>query len=1235
MSEAFLEALECRVQLAAVSWTGGAGDGLWATPGNWNGGVVPAAADDVTVDVPGAPVIQFAGGRREVRSLTLRESLVISSGTLAMVGAASASVLGSSVTIQGGGLEVSGAGASATAQGGVVSGGSVLVGAGATLTLASNGTWNSGSVLTVGGQLSFASGTHVFAAGAIDGSGAIVFSGGAVTFNGSVPAISALVLSSAVTVSFNAAQSLASISMSSAGATLGGSGALSVAGTMTMSAGSLEGAGTITVGGAFTATSALDKFLYKNIVVQGDVSFGGGGAIWTTSGSSFESSASRTWMVADGTAIRGTGTLVNRGTMTWSASATVAANLTNVVGASLVVNGGTVAWSGALVSSGHVTVNSGAILQLAATGTYAAGSVLGGAGEVQFVAGTHVFGSGGFMPLGSVRFLGATVTIQNSVPAIGALVIEAGTVNFNGPAHTFSSLTIAAAGVVLAGDADVLISGSASISAGTLQSTGMMTIQGGLNMSGASDKTLGQSMVVQGLIAAGGAGRITTAAGRTIMAQGGFEYAATGNLQGSGTILVQSSMRFDALAGVRIVQPVISIAVGAVCTVDAPDVTFNSALINSGTITVNAGARLRMKGGTISASSRIDGAGTLSFAGGTQNFPAGTLAVTGVLTFDAGSTTINSVVPVLTAPVIAASTTVVFSGVAQSFASMQLLGSGAVLTANVPVSVSGDVTMDGGTLQGAGGMSVGGTLTLRGTAAKTLVTNVTVAGNVALSAGSLAISTGRTLTVQGSFNYTSSGDVTGEGALVAQGPFVKSGAGGARTVSPVFTNGGGVVVQTGTLTLASCTSYVSATNTLASGFFEVWDSGQFSITSATIRTLGAAARVKLVGAGSSMPPLNGLTTNRGVLELWEGRGLSLSPLGGVFTNLGTILKDGAGTGVVAGSFVLSNQGVVEVRGGTLNFAGAASSISQLSGSTLTGGTWRVRDGAGLGTVLSFPVGVSLLTIGAGARVDLWGMAPVFTAIMNVSNIAGTLSYADAAPVQVQPAGGQLQVSGVLLKTGAGACVIPSTLLVVNSGIVRVDGGDLTIQSDVVGGRIETVGTGRLVLEQDQTLHADLTNSGAVVLGNQTLTVAGSYVQTGELVTDVVTEVWMGGLVVTGTASLDGRLVVGSQTGFDPSYGNPLIGLKFVDAAEVSGVFAEISVPSTRVGAYSVRYLPRELQLIFNFADYNGDGGVDGSDIEQYFLYWEGGDLFADVNGDGGVDGNDMFLFFDWWERGGG
>ncbi|MCX5690935.1 MAG: immunoglobulin domain-containing protein, partial [Planctomycetota bacterium] len=50
-------------------------------------------------------------------------------------------------------------------------------------------------------------------------------------------------------------------------------------------------------------------------------------------------------------------------------------------------------------------------------------------------------------------------------------------------------------------------------------------------------------------------------------------------------------------------------------------------------------------------------------------------------------------------------------------------------------------------------------------------------------------------------------------------------------------------------------------------------------------------------------------------------------------------------------------------------------------------------------------------------------------------------------------------------------------------------------------------------------------------------------------------------------------------------------------------------------------------------DFNCDGGVDGGDIESFFVIWETGDPAADVNRDGGVDGGDIERFFTRWEQG--
>jgi hypothetical protein len=51
------------------------------------------------------------------------------------------------------------------------------------------------------------------------------------------------------------------------------------------------------------------------------------------------------------------------------------------------------------------------------------------------------------------------------------------------------------------------------------------------------------------------------------------------------------------------------------------------------------------------------------------------------------------------------------------------------------------------------------------------------------------------------------------------------------------------------------------------------------------------------------------------------------------------------------------------------------------------------------------------------------------------------------------------------------------------------------------------------------------------------------------------------------------------------------------------------------------------------ADFNQDGGVDGADIESFFVEWQVGGICGDVNADGGVDGGDVETVLRVWQAG--
>lgn len=109
-----------------------------------------------------------------------------------------------------------------------------------------------------------------------------------------------------------------------------------------------------------------------------------------------------------------------------------------------------------------------------------------------------------------------------------------------------------------------------------------------------------------------------------------------------------------------------------------------------------------------------------------------------------------------------------------------------------------------------------------------------------------------------------------------------------------------------------------------------------------------------------------------------------------------------------------------------------------------------------------------------------------------------------------------------------------------------------------------------------------------------------------------------------SAGLFGTLT-GSATG-GASFGNSLRLLR-VTGANSSPLPADIVIRGGRNGVVYEDTRPRCV------ADYNRDGGVDGADVESFFLDWQVGVEAADLNTDGGVDGGDIETFFTRWEVG--
>ncbi|MBL9000256.1 MAG: hypothetical protein JNK25_03885 [Phycisphaerae bacterium] len=99
--------------------------------------------------------------------------------------------------------------------------------------------------------------------------------------------------------------------------------------------------------------------------------------------------------------------------------------------------------------------------------------------------------------------------------------------------------------------------------------------------------------------------------------------------------------------------------------------------------------------------------------------------------------------------------------------------------------------------------------------------------------------------------------------------------------------------------------------------------------------------------------------------------------------------------------------------------------------------------------------------------------------------------------------------------------------------------------------------------------------------------------------------------------------------------------EFVSAATLQAAAApgsELTYTVVFKGTETRLGIDRDLDGTFDgdvpcFADFNQDGGIDGSDVEAFFLAWESAESNADVNQDGGIDGGDVETFFTAWEAG--
>ena len=184
---------------------------------------------------------------------------------------------------------------------------------------------------------------------------------------------------------------------------------------------------------------------------------------------------------------------------------------------------------------------------------------------------------------------------------------------------------------------------------------------------------------------------------------------------------------------------------------------------------------------------------------------------------------------------------------------------------------------------------------------------------------------------------------------------------------------------------------------------------------------------------------------------------------GQMNNYGTLAKT-AGSGTTLFGSPLFNSGTVEVDSGTLDFASNVSNpIAQLSGTTLTGGTWNISSGA----ALDFPSGSNITT--NQASITLEGPGASFSALAGLATNSGSLTLTGGAT---------FTTAGPLANDGT-ITVGPSSVLSVTGAYSQSAGATLGVtlggpSSSGQFGQLQSTGPATLDGTLDLSLSAGFT-----------------------------------------------------------------------------------------------------------------------------------------------------------------
>lgn len=1126
------------------------GTGSLTVPGTytWNGGTMDGAAGAGSVILSGSTAVMNIAGAGGLTKVTNGYGIVDNGGTINYTSTASNLIVNS-----GGHIDINGAGSFLIKNAVPIisdnlSSPVITVSSGSTLSKTLSGGTSSINVpVSVSGTISSSGpiGSFLSLAGGGTVNGAMTISTGNTI---AIPSAT-LILGSTVTES-GAGKLLVNGGTIQANSptTIGSqfeiaSGTLSGTGTVTLASGGIWHSGTMSGGGstAVPLGQTLDaSMLTGPITLDNRTLDNNGTLILDPTASSFPLNLNNTSILKNNAGA--TFTIKNGGNL-----------LTNAVGSNSVVNNGTIQKTIGLggyrfdvpVSNASGTIDSQAgtiIINGGGSSTGALKATVSGA-FLDFFGGTFTITGGSLAGPGAIRITGAGANLTVTNPLTAPPDFR----QLNG------ALTLAAVFSVPSGATYSWSGGQIKGSSGggfTVNSGGLLAIDSSTNplafdvvpltiaSTGTAVWTGSNSLTLQNGSSLSNSGTFDAQAGGTNML---FAGSPIGTLTSSGTFKKTVSTLGLAING--------SSAFNGPLTVQSGPLSLAGGGSIGGAVSISSGAELHFPSSTFNLVSpaTISGAGTFVVDGGTVNLSTAAINTATPFLFTNG--TIGLTQPLtLTGPL-------TWSG--------GTFSSGNVSAANTTIQISSfSPTVSAGTFTNTG------TVTVNGSGAPTALT---------LQSGATFVNnSGATFDLTGDRNI-SSGAING---FTNNGLLKKSNSSGSGSaIFGNFINGssGTVAVQVGGLAFRG-----NSADGVSSS-----DTGAYTTTSATAilefasgtRTINAPGGIGPLASGSSVVFSGGTLTNNGPYNS-AGSSVSTSISGGtvLFNNAGTAQTSGftmtSGALLGTGPFQINGSGTWS--GGTIGGGGSNLIIAPTGALTIDGANstpaLSSRTIADNG-ILRYTAAINPLTFSNG---DVNVGASSFFDILTDQPINGNGSIVSAGTFKKSGGSGTTVVAPIVSSSGTVAA-LAGTLDFKNgftqtAGLTQLSGGNVSASAaafNLNAGSLTGAGTVSTI--------GGFFNGGTVDPGTPstpgTINVNGVYSQSpgGTLRFDLASPTSYDILNVTGSASLNGALVVATIGGFMPAGGQSFPVLNF--ASNGGTDFSSKTLPPVSGGVMQAVYQP--------------------------------------------------------------